>query len=65
MTRKYSKIADEHESAATLNNTREVYQKKNILIGKSFKGSSQISDVNDVMGGILGMLLMAMSPKRP
>ena len=31
----YSKIADELESLATCNNMREVYQQKNIIIGKT------------------------------
>ncbi|XP_072015023.1 uncharacterized protein [Amphiura filiformis] len=42
----YSKIADDLESAARSNNMREVYQMKNILIGKTSRRASQIRDVN-------------------
>ena len=38
----YSKIADDMELASKNNNMREVYQKKNILIGKSSKRATQI-----------------------
>ena len=45
----YSKIADEFESSATCNNMREVFQKKNILIGKSSIRALQICDANGVI----------------
>ena len=40
----YSKIADDLELASKNNNMREVYQKKNILIGKSSMSATQIRD---------------------
>jgi len=42
----HTKIADELEEAATCNNMREVFQKKNILLGKTSKRTSQIRDEN-------------------
>ena len=40
----YSKIADDLELASKNNNMREVYQKKNTLIGKTSKRATQIRD---------------------
>ena len=42
----YSEIADDLERASQSHNMRQVYQKKNMLIGKTSKSGSQIRDSN-------------------